>query len=157
VDGIKGHCIIPKYLKYFDIIKDVDLDCMHGFALNICKHFLKLWFSEKHKSTKFSLYEHLDIANLIVLNFKYPHINTRNTRSLDNFDDWKASEFQNFMLIIAKPLLKKLMKREYYDHICLLIDGYTLLLQRFSYNTLLIAKDQVKSFVCAFYSSISAF
>jgi hypothetical protein len=141
--GIKGFSIISKYLDYFDVVKDVDLDCMHGFALNIVKHLLKLWFSEEHKEKPFSLHSNLEIANFVTINFKFPHINTRTTRLLENFDDWKASELQNWMLLIAKPLLKRLMTAEYFHHTCLLIDGFTMLLQRFSYNTLLIAKDKV--------------
>src|SRR5690606_9473580 len=99
--GVKGPCIINKYLTYFNIVKDMDLDCMHGFGLNIVKHFLKLWFDKKHEGQNFSLYSQLEMANYITVNFKYPHINTRSTRLLENFDDWKASELQNWMLHVA--------------------------------------------------------
>lgn len=146
--GVKGYCVITKYLDYFDVVKDLDLDCMHGFALNIVRHFLKLWFSEEHKEKLFSLYTNIEIANFITVNFKFPHINTRSTRLLENFDDWKASELQNWMLLIAKPLLKRLMNVEYFYHTCLLIDGFSMLLKNFSLNSLLIAKEKVREHIC---------
>lgn len=116
---------------------------MHGFALNVVKHFLILWFSEKYQHEPFSLYNKLAWANQVTLNFRFPHVNTRNTRELKNFDEWKASELQNWMLVIGKALLKQIMQPEYYFHTCLLIDGYTLLFGPFSRQDLTNAKDKV--------------
>lgn len=143
---MKGYCEISQQLPFCNIIKDIDLDCMHGFALNIVKHFLVLWFSEKYQNEAFSLYNKLTWANQVTLNFKFPHINTRSTRELKNFDEWKASELQNWMLVIGKALLKQIMQPEYYFHTCLLIDGYTLLFKPFSRQDLINAKEKVQFF-----------
>ena len=70
------------------------VDYMHGICLNICKHFMSYWFSEKYNSHTFSLYQKKAEIQKHLNEFKFPHFKTRRPRNLDDFEDWKAVEFR---------------------------------------------------------------
>lgn len=91
--GIKGFCVLMD-LPYMDVINHLDFDSMHGVALNVTLHFIQLWFSEEYKQHSFSLHCHKSDINSLLQKYKYPHKIKRIITTLDNFNDWKASQLR---------------------------------------------------------------
>jgi len=67
---------------------------MHAVCLNIGKHFMTYWFSEKYNTKKFSLFHRKTEIERHLKKLKFPHYKTRKPRNLEEFEDWKAVEFQ---------------------------------------------------------------
>lgn len=77
------------------------LDCMHLVDLGVMGKLLKIWMSD-HDFSK-------ELANQFLENV-YPYIPsdfTRKPRSLDEYDNFKATELRQFVLYIGIPMLKK--------------------------------------------------
>jgi hypothetical protein len=48
-------------------------------------------------------------------------------KRIDEYGDWKASEFRTFLLYYSMPLLVDILSQEYYNHYCNLVLGTFLL------------------------------
>lgn len=63
VRGVKGLCWLSR-LKYFDHVRGIGIDYMHGVLLGVQKLLLQLWFKPEHKNEPFSIYKHLKNVDL---------------------------------------------------------------------------------------------
>lgn len=91
----------------------------------------------------FSLYNFIETVDNRGLSFKFPHSNVRRVCELKYLMDWKATELHNWMLVLAKSLLKDLMKKTYYKHMCLFIDAINILWNPFTISEWKLAAKKV--------------
>lgn len=96
---MKTNCILVNQLFYLDLIVHFSIDYMHAICLNIFKHFLIYWFTNKYSSYSFSLFRHLKDIEKHYLNLKFPYFKSRPPRKLEDFDNWKAIELRLYFLI----------------------------------------------------------
>lgn len=54
---------------------------------------------------------------------------SRLPKKIDEYGDWKASEFRTFLLYYSVPLLEDVLPSKYFDHFCNLVLGTFLLLK----------------------------
>jgi hypothetical protein len=67
---------------------------MHAICLNIFKHFLIYWFTNKYSEYSFSLYHKKEEIEKHFFQLKFPYFKNRPPKKLEAFDDWKAIELR---------------------------------------------------------------
>lgn len=125
--GVKGCSILMK-LPQFDIVRAHTVDYMHCVLLGIMKMLLTLWFDVSHAKETWSIRKCLSTINDRLSSLKPPYHISRKPRSLDDVQQWKASEFKSFMLYCSIPVLFGLLPEPYFNHYILLVDSIFVLL-----------------------------
>ncbi|KAL7297224.1 hypothetical protein TKK_0009629 [Trichogramma kaykai] len=109
-------------LSYFDIIEGIIPDylhcCLEGVAARMMGYFMK------NLSAK-------DLENLDnkMLKIRAPNQLQRLTRSISSRNDWKAREWENFILYYSIPILEPLLSDKKFDHWLLFVEGLYIILQ----------------------------
>ena len=93
--------------------------------VGISKLMLNLWFASSHACVNFSL----SSVDCLLGKIKPLHTMPRSPRPIkDTLQYWKASEFHSWLLFYSVPILKSVMKKEYYLHWCALVEAIHILL-----------------------------
>ena len=71
VNGVKGISLLMG-LEYFDTVKGIDIDYMHGMLLGVQKRLLTLWFSPQFSKDAFSIFDQLDMVEQRISQLKPP-------------------------------------------------------------------------------------
>ena len=148
VNGIKG----PSWLSFcpkFDLVNGVAIDYMHGVLLGVQKLLLRLWFTKEFASKPFSFFSKLSIVDSRLLKIRPTLDITRIPRSIEKeLKYWKASEFQNFLLFYALPVLRDILDRERFLHYALFIQAIFTLLKSGSGKSDLEKADKMLLHFC---------
>ena len=114
VEGIKG----PTYLsKLLPLPTSTIIDYMHASLLGTTKHLLSMWLSIKNQKTEFYLGSKINSIDKILIQVKYPIEFSRYQRSIsENLNNFKASEYRNFLFYAGMPILKYFLPTTHYNH-----------------------------------------
>ncbi|CAF0787647.1 unnamed protein product [Didymodactylos carnosus] len=117
--GHLGPCSL-RNLKYIDIGKLFLFDSLHTLYHGVLDRLLTLWFDVDYKKEDWSVRHHIDSAADQLLKIRYPSTTTRAPRSLLEYTRYKGSE-QRCILLFGFIILKRFLKKEYYEHLLLLV------------------------------------
>ena len=150
VYGVKGLSWLST-LPTFDLVRGTMIDYMHAVCARksgvVCL-LLNLWFSSKNSSKPWYLGKFRRSIDSSLLKIKPPNVVSRVPRSLEERDQWKASEFRNWLLFYSIPLLQGILLPLYFNHYLLLVSAmYTLLQASISPEELLTAEALLYVFV----------
>jgi hypothetical protein len=93
------------------------VDYMYQTCLGVMKRLLLLWLRGKIRDFKSSAQNKDQISfKLLQLRKAIPRLFARKSRSLDDIDRWKATEYRQFLLYTGKIVLKDILRPELYSH-----------------------------------------
>lgn len=148
--GVKGPTVLSLCLSSC-MFQSTGADPMHGIYGGVVKQLLGLWVNTTSSKAPYYLGEHVGDINKDLLSLNLPHFVQRLPLAVNKLSFWKMSLFYNFFFYIMLIVLKKYMKPEYYDHVCLLVDGVSLLNQSsVSQDDLILADNLLCQFVKTF-------
>ncbi|XP_071572483.1 uncharacterized protein [Temnothorax nylanderi] len=109
-------------LPHFDIVHGIVPDYMHcclaGVGKQITFNFLKCIPTST-----------VDKLNKFLLEIKVPHQLQRLTRSFEDIRDWKAKEWENFILYYSLPLFQLVLNRKMVQYWTLFVNSLYILLK----------------------------
>ena len=121
VNGVKHWTWFHK-LNYFDLVKGVGIDYMHGICLGVVKLLICIWFFAEFKTAKFSIHNYVGIIDRRISEIKPIVDISRVPRSIaKDLKHWKASEFRSFLLYYGTPLLADILPQKQLQHFTLLV------------------------------------
>lgn len=140
--GVKGHTIIS-ILPKIDISKCIIPEYMHSVLLGVVKQFINIWVN---KNGPWKLTKHMKEINNYIKRIKPLKQFKRNPRALNNFQNFKATEFYNFLLFYSIPLLSNYLPQIYLEHWMLLVVSiYNLLKEKINIVSDLEVSEQLLS------------
>lgn len=104
-------------------------DYMHCVLLGVTRQITDLWLTEAgefYKGTRTSL---LALLNERLCSIRMPQCVNKQPRSLHARGNWKASEWQHWLLHYSVPCISGVLEDEYVEHWGLLVAGVYLLLK----------------------------
>lgn len=108
--GISGLAALQSY----DIVRGTVPDYMHGILLGITKLLLHKWFSPSESQKKYFIGKNLKAISNRMQNIKPPIGIERLPRDLEkNFNHFKATELQSWLLYYALPCLDGFLETNY--------------------------------------------
>lgn len=138
-----------------DIIQIFSLDYMHLCCLGVIKKLVRLWLSKGSKNIRLSRQQinelnflHLSLRNCVTNDFP------RKPRSLDEFSNWKATEFRLFVLYTGPVILKKVLNEKLYLNFLCLHVAFTILLSPNSNQNMINFCDKLLKFFIKDFCSI---
>ena len=133
-DGIKAFTVHGHkgpfwflYLKYFNPVYSCVIDYMHGICLGVMKCLMTLWFNSTHKNKAYSVNHAKQEINTYLSKIQPTVFVTRVPRPIDEMDHWKSSEFRNFLMYWCIPIMSKVLSKEHFVHLCLLVRAFFIL------------------------------
>lgn len=144
--GVKGLSALS-FMPKFDIIRGTGIDYMHCVLLGIVKMMIGLWIDLDHKNKAWSVRSSIDKLNERIQQLSSPSLISRLPRKIDEYHDWKASEYRTFLLFFSLPLLSDILPSNYYTHYSNIVFGTFLLLKSsISATDLSLSKHCFKKF-----------
>ena len=139
-------------LPYFDPIKGLVPDYMHGVLLGTTKKLLQLWFSSSSAKEPYHLGKKIQDVDVRLMKMKPTNDMTRMPRKLEsNLSHLKASELQNWLLHFSVPCLDGIMELCYMENLCFLVEGIHILLgDTITQESLVRARDMLGQFYSTF-------
>lgn len=138
-----------------DIIQIFSLDYMHLCCLGVIKKLIRLWLSKGPKNIRLSRQQvnelnvlHLSLRNCVTYDFP------RKPRSLDEFSNWKATEFRLFVLYTGPVILKKVLNEKLYSNFLCLHVAFTILLSSNSNQNMISFCDKLLKYFIKDFCSI---
>lgn len=151
VAGVKGPCYLAKLMP--DYIMGMAIDPMHAIYEGVFKKLLVLWLDSSYSSFPFSLRVVIGEINSLIFKIKPPKFVHMMPRSIDQYNNWKASELKNFMLYYSAPILEEFMRPDYFKHYLLFLQATAILSKNsVSDKDIQDAKLLIKKFVKEFES-----
>ncbi|XP_069109923.1 uncharacterized protein [Argopecten irradians] len=149
--GFKGESGLS-YLTDFDLVQGIVPDYMHGVCLGVTKAIMCKWFSPKEKSKEYFIGDHIEEVSTRMQFLKPPHSIERLPRNLEkNYQSFKATEFQTWLLYYAFPCVEDFLKDEYLENFSYLSEGIHILLgDDISQESLIKARDLLDQFYASF-------
>ena len=123
--GVKGPNVFSKIMP--DFIRGMGIDKMHGVDGGVAKKILSLLFDVQFGMFPFSLYQFRDLTNRRLMSIKPPKFVHRMPRCVEDLVHWKASELKVWFFHYSLPVLKDIMRNDYFQHVTLLITAIALL------------------------------
>lgn len=123
---------------------------MHTVFLGLVKDLFTYWF-EHPLSSKYSLRNHLDELNDRLFKCKPPQYVQQAPRKLNDFNNWRAHEFMNFIIYFAIPIFYKIMDEEYFKHLLFLIIPIEYLLSK---NINVVNLPSIHKSLCLFVKNL---
>lgn len=104
-------------LTYLGMVTQFPLDCMHLICLGVVKKILQICIHGDIKTIKFSGAVISKISqDLCDISLWIPSEFARKTRSLEEFERWKATEFRLFLLYVGPVILRNYLPQNYLLH-----------------------------------------
>lgn len=141
IRGVKGPCPLIN-LHGFSAVWSWCPDYMHCVLLGVTRQMADIWFSDRlhqPKSSKESdesgpgfyigTKSQLDFLDERLCAIRMPECFNRQPRSLLGRSNWKASEWQCWLLYYSVPCLSGVLDQTYLDHWSLFVAGVYLLLK----------------------------
>ncbi|CAD6230233.1 GSCOCG00006713001-RA-CDS [Cotesia congregata] len=136
-------------LNYFDLVGGMSPDYLHSILLGTIKQHTELLFSSFGKEYYIGNPNHVEIINEILLKFKHPSSITRSPRDINERNMWKATEWRSWLLFYSLPCLNQILPQKYLDHLALLVEAVTILLEeKITSEMLEIADELLIRYVC---------
>uniref|UniRef100_A0ABD2WBQ8 Uncharacterized protein n=1 Tax=Trichogramma kaykai TaxID=54128 RepID=A0ABD2WBQ8_9HYME len=110
-------------LNKFDLIIGFVVDYLHCALSGVGKRITECILSDLSG-------DQLKKMNLLLLDIKVPHQLARLTRSLDDRAQWKAREWENFILYYSLPVFSLVLKEKLFNYWSLFVNALYILLQR---------------------------
>lgn len=128
VMGVKGPSFLMM-LNAYNYTRSTGIDYMHGVILGVTKRLLSLWFTADGSGKSFSLQQFVEVVDERLKKIKPPHFITRRPRSIsEHMKYWKASELRAWLLFYSLPVLKDIMRTEYFVHYASFVEAIWILL-----------------------------
>jgi len=142
--GVKGSCWLSKFIQ---IPENIILDYMHLSCIGVVKSLKFLWLDSKREDnwfiSKLSFIKffwlsyfiliigkkEIDLVNVKLKNIRFPLEFPRAIRQLSEINDFKATEFRNFLFYLIVFVFQKILPDEYYEHFLLYVTAIRLLCQ----------------------------
>jgi len=108
-------------IQNFNIISQIPLDYMHMICIGVMKKLINLWISGPLKTRCLSSQKIKNISKFLrdIRPF-IPREFARRPRELEDYTQWKATEFRQFLLYIGPVILQKELQAEIFNHfVCL--------------------------------------
>ena len=149
--GMKGESGIS-YLMDFDIVAGIVPDYMHGICLGVTKSLLSKWFATKHRAQDYFIGENIEVISRRMENLKPPYSIERLPRNLEkNYQHFKATELQSWLLYYAFPCMEDFMDDQYLENFSCLSEGIHILLgDKISQEAITNAEDLLQQFYASF-------
>ncbi|XP_069102496.1 uncharacterized protein [Argopecten irradians] len=145
--GVKGISMLSVF-PTFSLIRGTTIDYMHCVLLGIMKMMIGLWINQDHRQEAWSIRASIDSINERIRCVRPPHLISRMPQNIDDYGDWKASEFRTFLLFYSVPVLNDILPTDYFSHYVNLVVGvYHLLKVSISGEDILSAKRSLQRFV----------
>ncbi|XP_014298679.2 uncharacterized protein LOC106693851 [Microplitis demolitor] len=116
-------------LKYFDLVDGMSPDYLHSILLGTVKQHTELLLSSFGEEYYAGSPNQLEAINRILLTFKHPTSITRSPRDIIERNKWKASEWRSWLLFYSLLCLSQIIPHQYLDHLALLVEAVTILLE----------------------------
>lgn len=119
VMGVKGISVLSQLMP--DFISGMGLDRMHCVDGGVVKKIMGLLFNVEFRSLPFSLYGFIDIINERIQSIRPPKFVHRMPRSVTELAHWKSSELKLWFFYYSIPVLRGILRQDYFDHYLLLV------------------------------------
>ncbi|XP_057329242.1 uncharacterized protein LOC130670086, partial [Microplitis mediator] len=148
VKGVLGPSQLMN-LDYFDLVGGMSPDYLHSVLLGVVKQHTELLLCSFGKPYYIGNPNQLAAINEILLKFKHPSSISRSPRDITERNMWKATEWRSWLIFYSLPCLKKLLPHKYLDHLALLVEGITILLEeKISSHMLETADKLLIRYIC---------
>ncbi|KAE8747069.1 hypothetical protein FOCC_FOCC006207 [Frankliniella occidentalis] len=124
--GVQGPTLLS-LMFYLSMFKSLGIDSMHCIFMGVVKQILHLSFDSKFNQEPFSLRDKLEEVDSLLSNIQLPKFVQRLPVSVDKLSFWKASLCLNYFFHMMLPVMKTVMKPEYFEHLLLLVDSVAIL------------------------------
>ncbi|XP_064470402.1 uncharacterized protein LOC135385154 [Ornithodoros turicata] len=128
-NGVKGPSPLIN-LQGFDIVWGFTPDYMHCVLLGVTRQFLQIWLESPGEPYYIGRPRDQAIINAKLCSIKPPSNFSRPPRSLSTYRNWKASEFQKWLLYYSLPCVEGVLNSKYLGHFRLLVCAVYLLLKQ---------------------------
>ncbi len=118
-NGVKGNSWLGQF-EYYETINSTNIDIMHSVFLGVIKDLFSYWFSS-NQNEKYSLKHKINEINQRISTIRPVQYIQQPPRSVEEYKNWRAHEFMNFMIFFSIPVFYKIMDDDYLDHLYLLI------------------------------------
>ena len=148
ITGMSGLAVMP----WFDVVLGIVPDYMHGVLLGVTKTLMHKFFSPTNIGKPYFVGKYLKKISKRLQGMCPPDYIERMPRDLEkNYNHFKASELQSWLLFYALPCLKGYLREDYLEHLSLLSEGIHLLLgDAITENELIKAENLLDSFYAQF-------
>lgn len=108
---------------------------LSGFDIvdGLCPEYMHFWIGLIKQISMYLIRcldkDQIGEMNYLILNFKVPNQLGRLSRSLDDVNDWKAKEWENWALYYSVPLLSLFIANKYVQHWAIMSDSLHTFLQ----------------------------
>lgn len=109
-----GNSILEKLA--FGMVSQIPLDYMHLVCLGVVKRLLQLWLRGNKDIRLLPADVHLASQHLIAIGHSIPSEFARKPRSINDVDNWKATEFRQFLLYTGMIIMKSKLSPTCYNH-----------------------------------------
>ena len=117
-------------LECFDMVQGMVPDYMHGVLLGVTKTLMNKWFSPTQSGKPYFIGKHLNKISKCMSNIQPPDYIERLPRNLEkNYNHFKATELQTWLLYYALPCLNGYLSDIYLEHFACLSEGIHILLR----------------------------
>ncbi|CAG5071513.1 Similar to ninaC: Neither inactivation nor afterpotential protein C (Drosophila melanogaster) [Cotesia congregata] len=121
---------------------------MHCVGLGVCRQFANLLFDTKNHAEKFYLGHFIKEVDSLLLSIHSTSEFSRPPRVMSDRAHFKAHEWIIFLLAYSLPVFQKFMKKEYFEHWTLLVDGISILVkQSIAKSEIIYARQCLISFI----------
>lgn len=125
--GITGKSVFT-YLETFDIIAGYPVDYMHAVDLGVFKQIITLLTGSENHKQEYYIGRQTQAINGRIGSIRPPSSFPRSLRLLDEQKQYKANEWEAFLLYYIYPCLYGILKEPFLDHIMELSSTIFLLL-----------------------------
>lgn len=128
VNGVKGLSSLQE-LPHFDIVHGFVPEYSHVVLLGVTKQLVFLWLETGNSSKPWYIGDKLDELDSLLLSLKSDLKTTRSPVSLKYREEWKAVDWQAFLLFYGMYVLEPYLALEFFQHFHLLSCSVHMLLQ----------------------------
>ena len=128
VCGVKGPSILST-LPDFNIVDGIAPDYMHSVLLGVARQLSTLWFDSSNSEKPYYLGRAVKDIDTDLLSIKPPCNISRLPRTIVMRKFWKAHEWYAWLFHYSLIVLKKYLNVKFYNHLALLVEAVSILLQ----------------------------
>lgn len=149
--GFKGMSALAS-LQNFNIVNGIVPEYMHAILLGVTKTLITKWFSPSENKKDYFIGNHLKEISKRMSNFKPPAGIERLPRDLEkNYNHFKASELQSWLLYYGFPCVNGFLKDDYLQNFSYLSEAvHFLLSDAITPEMVVQAEDRLDQFYSSF-------